>query len=36
VPSLTLRQLESLSFDDRPIRFDRDRLLEASPFVDAW
>jgi hypothetical protein len=36
VPRLTLSQLESLTFDDRPIRFDRDRLLEACPFVEAW
>jgi hypothetical protein len=36
VDRLTADQLDRLAYDDRPIAFDRDRLLEASPFVDSW
>lgn len=32
-PHLSTAQLEALAYDDRPIRWDRDRLLEASPLV---
>ena len=34
VPRLTSAQLDRLTFDDRPIKFDRAALLEACPFIE--